>query len=367
MAAVEEYESIPPQSKLPAAVHRKKSKSKSSSEMTMKENRNFKDEKIPRLRQAWFHRYDRLFQEQPLWLPPERPVKHHIPLIEPDKQYAYYLPKCPDYLCVELLEKIKKYTEAGWWIPVATHQATPMLCILKKNKQLWTAVDLQKQNNNTYKDVTPFPDQDHIQNDVAHAQYCTKIDLTNAYEQILVAKEDLPKTAFATVFGTFLSQVMQIGDCNVPATFQTLMTHIFHDYLGRFVNVYLDDIVVYSDTIDDHEEQLKLVFSKLVDNEFYLQQEKVELYADNLDCLGHTIDGKGIHVAETKMHTIRDRRTPRLYNDVQRFLGLVQYIAHFLPEVANYTGPLAAMNRRWAVISMETCASTSVWCNKAPV
>ena len=252
----------------------------------------------------------RRIHKQPLKLPPHREVQHHILVIEPNKWHAYYLPKCANYLHVQLLDKIKKYTEAGWWVPTVTHKAMPMLCIPKKNKSLQTAINLRKWNANTFKDVTPFPDQDHIRNDVAKAKYRSKIDLTNAYEQILVADKDVKKTVFATVFGMFYSHVMQIGDCNAPAMFQTLMTFIFCDYIGRFMHVYLDDM---------------FVLKKLNNNKFYLQEEKVQLYASELDCLGHMIDGKGIHAAEAKMHIVRDWCMPRSYNDVQRFLRLVQY------------------------------------------
>ena len=83
------------------------------------------------------------------------------------------------------------------------------------------------------KDVTPFPDQDQIRMDVARAKYHSKIDLSNVYEQVCVEPEDIKKTAFLTVFGTFLSQVMQQGDCNAPATFQWLMTVVLREYIDN--------------------------------------------------------------------------------------------------------------------------------------
>ena len=100
------------------------------------------------------------------------------------------------------------------------HQVVPMLCIPKKNGKLHTVFDLREQNNNTVKDVTPFPDQDIIHNDMARAAYHSKLDMSEAYEQIRIILEHVHKTAFATVLGTFRSQVMQMGDCNAPSTFQ---------------------------------------------------------------------------------------------------------------------------------------------------
>ncbi len=106
-------------------------------------------------------------------------------------------------------------------------QATPLLCIVKKNGKLRTVVDARKKNDNTLKDVTPFPDQDQIRMEVARVKYRSKIDMTDAYEQIRVEPADVEKTAFALVFGTFVSHTMQQGDCNAPATFQRLMMWIY--------------------------------------------------------------------------------------------------------------------------------------------
>jgi len=107
-----------------------------------------------------------------------------------------------------------------------------MLCIPKKTGKLQTVIDCRKHNDNMVKDMTPFPDQDQIRMDIARARYCSKIDLSNTYEQVHVEPEDVKKTAFSTIFSTFLSQVMQQGDCNVPATFQQLMMVVLREYIG---------------------------------------------------------------------------------------------------------------------------------------
>ena len=153
-------------------------------------------------------------------LPPLHEVNHGIPLVNKGKQYAYHLPCCPDSLKLQLAEKIQLYMNAKWWIRASVPQVAPMLCIPKKTRKLWTMINCRKHNDNTVKDVTPFSDQDQIRMDVARAKYRLKIDLLNAYEQVHVEPEDVKKTAFSTVFSMFLSQVMQQGDCNAPATFQ---------------------------------------------------------------------------------------------------------------------------------------------------
>ena len=147
------------------------------------------------------------------------------------------------------------------------------------------------------------------------------------------------KTTFSTIFGTFQSQVMQMGDCNAPSTFQRLMTAIFRDFLGRFVHVYLDDIFIYSQSIQEHIEHIMKVLQWLRESQFYLSRSKLDLFSDKTDCLGHVIDDNGIHAELDKMQWIREWRTPQNYNEVQKFLGLVQYLALYMPDIMAYTTP----------------------------
>ena len=100
------------------------------------------------------------------------------------------------------------------------HQAVPILCIPKKNSKLHTVFNLQEQNDNMVKDVTLFPDQDIICNDMARVAYHSKLNMSKAYEQIHIVLEHVHKMAFATVLGTIRSQVMQMADCNAPSMFQ---------------------------------------------------------------------------------------------------------------------------------------------------
>src|SRR6202040_1542027 len=167
--------------------------------------------------------------------------------------------------------------------------------------------------------------------------------MSNAYKHICVKPSDVWKMAFATIYGTFVSHTMQQGYCNAPATFQWLMTVIFQEYIRRFVHVYLDDIFVFSNSIEEHEKYLGLVFDKLEKAQLFLEESKLDLYSKKMDCLGHIIDDRGIHADSDKMARVRKWCTPRGKQDVQHFLGLVQYLAHFMPDVSAYTVPLAAI------------------------
>ena len=136
--------------------------------MGLKKNLNdYTHSDIPQLHEEITESYSDLLGPLPLKLPPFHEVSHEIPLMDKSKQLKHRLPKCPEVFCSELAQKIKRYTTAGWWVPAAAKQATPMLCIPKKNSTLRTVFDLRQQNENTWKDVTPFPDQDAIRHDIA--------------------------------------------------------------------------------------------------------------------------------------------------------------------------------------------------------
>ncbi|KAL1937390.1 hypothetical protein VTO73DRAFT_13796 [Trametes versicolor] len=279
-------------------------------------------EVIPFLREQWFQKVEDLVGPIPLELPPMREINHRIPLIDEQHRYNYHHPRCPDAVRGELKAKMDRYLEAGWWEMKPANQAAPLLCVLKKNGKLRTVID-----------------------DVARAKYRSKIDMSDAYEQIRIDVEDVWKTAFSTIFGTAISHVMQQGDCNAPGTFQRLMTWIFREYLGVFVHVYLDDIFVFSRSIGEHEEHLRLVFDRLREQRLYLSRAKLDLYSERMDCLGHLIDDRGLHADSDKMTKIRDWPPMQSKDEVLRFLGLVQYLAHFMPDLSAFTSPLEAIGK----------------------
>ena len=129
-----------------------------------------------------------------------------------------------------------------------------------------------------------------IRNNVAHALFHSKLDRSDVYEQVQVDLNDAKNTAFSMIIGTFLSHVVQQGDCNTSATFQWLMTQIFRKFIGKFVYVYLDDIFIFSHSIEEHESHLRKVFNVLRAQLLYLSALKVDLYSSRMDCLGHRID-----------------------------------------------------------------------------
>src|SRR6267154_5544715 len=116
------------------------------------------------------------------------------------------------------------------------------------------------------------------------------------------------------------------------------MTSIFQDVIGKFMHIYLDNIFVFSNTVEEHQKHLRVIFKRLRENQLYLKWKKCELYSDEIEYLGHIIDDHGIHPDTDKLDRIMMWRTPRNYNDVQRFVGLVNYVSNFMPNITAYTG-----------------------------
>ena len=148
------------------------------------------------------------------------------------------------------------------------HNAIPLLMIPKVSSLggkpgLRTVFDKQEQNLNTYKLASPLPDIEEILREVSKHRYRSLIDGKDAYEQIRVVPEHVPQTLFMMPDGMMESLVMQQGDANAGATYQTLMNHLFASYIGAFMFVYLDDIIIFSDSAEDHMEHVNKVFDVL--------------------------------------------------------------------------------------------------------
>jgi Reverse transcriptase (RNA-dependent DNA polymerase) len=182
-----------------------------------------------------------------------------------------------------------------------------------------------------------------IREAVASHPFVLIIDISDAYEQMRIIPEDVPKTLFSLPLGTYVSNVLQQGDCNGPLSWQRLMTYVFREQIGIEVWVYLDDIYIFSKTIEEHENALKYVYKCLYDTELYISPKKFKPYTIRFNCLGHYCDKRGLQASTDKLEIICKWPTLLFYHDVQRFLGLVEYISRFLPNVLAYTMPLSGM------------------------
>jgi hypothetical protein len=240
-------------------------------------------------------------------LPPLRKINHRIPIIDQNKSYKYHPSRCPDALKPLRNEKHHAYLKSGCWHPTTSFNTTLMLFLQKPGKprepiRLHCVNDLDERNANTHKIMSPLPDMDGILRRVSRAKYRSVIDLQNAFEQIQIDPCDVENSAMATPDGPMLSEVLQQGDCNAPATFQTVMNDLFAPYLGRFIDIYLDDVMVYSENLEDHVKHVRLVIDILRREKFFLTKRKLNYLCEEVKILGRVVDDEGIHMDPTSAY-----------------------------------------------------------------
>ena len=210
------------------------------------------------------------------------------------------------------------------------------------------AHDYRQLNDNTVKDHTPIPHQDETIEMLVRAKVRGKIDLPDAYYQIWMFLDDIHKTAFKTPFGLYEWTVMPQGLCNASATFQRYMNYVFRDYIGKFCAVYLDDIAIFSNSVEEHKEHVRLILEKLREHGIMASESKSVLFTDEIEFLEHRISSKGIQANPAKLDKINNYPIPRSVADIRSFFGLVNYVAmfDFIPGLADYSSILSDLTKR---------------------
>ena len=283
---------------------------------------------------------DVMLPELPQKLPPRREVDHEIELI-PGAQAPAKAPyrMAPPEL-EELRRQLKEMLDAGFIRPSKAPYGAPVLFQKKQDGSLRLCTDYRALNKVTVKNKYPIPLIADLFDQLGKARWFTKLDLRSGYHQVRIAKGDEPKTTCVTRYGSYEYLVMPFGLTNAPATFCTLMNKIFHPYLDRFVVVYLDDIVVYSHTLEDHVQHLRTVFQVLKENELYVKKEKCSFAQQRVHFLGHIIEGGKLKMDPKKIQAIIEWEPPTKVSELRSFLGLVNYYRHFIPDYSKKAAPL---------------------------
>jgi hypothetical protein len=279
-------------------------------------------------------------------LPPFRNVNHRIPIIDTQKVYSWRPSKCPEPLKALWNDKRERYIKSGRWRFRPGRNAAPLMILLKKpgpdgEVRIRTVIDKREANNNTVKLASQLPEIESILRNVSSHPFRTLIDGRDAYEQIRVVEEDVPHTLFNTPDGTMESLVMQLGDTNAPATYQAVMNDILGPYIGVFVDVYLDDIIIYSDSVEEHLFHCRLVIKILEKEQLYLTSpDKLQFFAERLVILGHIITDRGIQMDPHKIDTVLNWKCPTNYSLLSGFIGTVGYLA---PDCAMIRIPMSVL------------------------
>ena len=308
-------------------------------------------------------------------LPPLRAINHTIPLIDEKKTYTWRPSKCPEIFREQWATKRDAYLKSGRWKMTTARNTVPMLLIPKPHKpknapELRTVYDLRERNKNTIKMTSPLPDIEGILRRVTSKRFRSMLDLTAAYEQIRIVPEHVERSAVTTPDGNMVSLVLQMGDCNTPATYQSLMNHIFSPYLNRFLDVYLDDVIVYSDSLEDHIKHCKLAMDLLRKEKLYLSKKKLRFLPAELKLLGRVIDDNGIRMDPEKVDSVLKWKTPTNRDLLRGFIGSVGYLADDIPNIRLPLGVLSAITGdtvpfRWGYTEQRAFEETKELVHKA--
>ena len=281
----------------------------------------------------------------PLGLPPQRSFEHEIDLEPGSRRPAHRLYRLSPAEDLELRTQLTAYLQAGQLEKARSPYGAGVLFARKKDGSFRLCIDYRALNKITRKDKYPLPRIDELLDNMQGAQFFTKIDLQQGYHQIRVKPSDVPKTAFQTKYGTFQFLVMPFGLCNAPATFQRAMNDLLSP-CRVFAEVYIDDIIIHSRTLEEHVEHLRAVLTLLRTSKFFAKKKKCAFALHEVEFCGFLVTPKGIHSHPDKLKTIKEWPTPKNVAEARAFFGLAGFYQRFVPRLAHIAHPISKLFKK---------------------
>ncbi|KAD4981988.1 hypothetical protein E3N88_18659 [Mikania micrantha] len=246
----------------------------------------------------------------------------------------------------ELSSQLQELLDKGFIRPSFSPWGAPVLFVKKKDGSFRMCIDYRELNKLTIKNRYPLPRIDDLFDQLQGATCFSKIELRSGYHQLRVNDEDIPKTAFRTRYGHYEFVVMPFGLTNAPAVFMDLMNRVCRPYLDQFVIVFIDDILIYSKTEQEHEDHLRKVLELLRAEQLYAKFSKCEFWLKEVHFLGHVINRDGIHVDPAKIEAIKNWTTPSTPTAICSFLGLAGYYRRFISNFSKIALPLTTLTQK---------------------
>ena len=305
-------------------------------------------------------------------LPPKRNHDHAIELIEGAEPIAASPYRMSPKELEALRSELDKLMEYGFIRKSKSPWSSPVLFVRKKDNSLRLCVDYRKLNKLTVKSRYPIPRVDELMDRLSGALFFSKIDLASGYHQVRVKSEDVEKTAFATRYGHFEYVVLPFGLCNAPATFMKVMNETFSEALDSFAIIYLDDIVIFSKTKEEHLKHLAWTFEKLKENSFKVKPSKCSFLMTEIEFLGFRMTPGGIAVDDSKVKAICQMGSPRDVSEVRSALGLTGFYRKFIPQYAEIAAPITALLKadtefKWGVAQEMAWKTLKAKLTEAPI
>jgi hypothetical protein len=237
--------------------------------------------------------YPDVFPEKLPGMPPDWDVEFVIDLLPSTGPIA----KRPYHMSVDELEELKKQlrelSDKGYIRPSASPWGSPILFV-KKDGSMRMCIHYWNLNAVTVKNKYPLLRIDDLLDQLKDAKFFSKIDLRSGYHQMKIRSEDIPNTAFVTRYGQYEFTVVSFGLTTALAYFMNMMNKVFMDELDKFMVVFIDDILVYSSTTEEHEQHLRVVLERLRQNQLYAKFSKCEFWLEEVAFLGHVLTAEGV-------------------------------------------------------------------------
>jgi len=250
------------------------------------------------------HEFEDVFPDEVSGLLPHREVEFSIDLVPGTGPVSMAPYRMALLELVELKKQIEELMEKQFIRPSTSPWGAPVLLVKKKNGSSRLCMDYRQLNKMTIKNKYPLPRIDDLMDQLHGSSVFLKIDLRSGYHQILVKANDVQKTAFRSRYGHYEYVVMPFGVTNAPTIFMEYMNKILRPFLDKFIVVFIDDILIYSKTREEHTEHLRLVLSVLREKQLYVKLSKCEFWMDEVQFLGHVISAQGITVDPAKVEAV---------------------------------------------------------------
>jgi hypothetical protein len=239
----------------------------------------------------------------------------------------------------ELKVQLQGLLDKGYIHPSTSPWGCSALFVEKRDKELRLCVDYWPLNAVTIKHKYPLSCIDILFDQLEGAQVFSKIYLRSGYHQIKIHAEDIPKVAFTTRYGLYEYLVLSYGLTNAPAHFMYLMNSIFMPELDQFIVVFIDDILVYSKSMEEPEDHLRIVLQCLREHQLYTKFSKCVFWIREVLFLGHVVSPEGIVVDSSKVKEVLDWKPPMIMSQVQSFLRLAGYYWRFILNFSKIAKP----------------------------
>ena len=290
-------------------------------------------------------KYSTVFQPLPKGLPPFQDITGHTIPLQPGSIPPYRSPyRLSPLEQREVKKQIQELLESKFIQPSRSPYGSPVLFVQKKDGTLRMCIDYRALNKQTIHDKHPLPRTDELLDKVKGANIFTSLDLASGYHQIRIHSDDVPKTAFTAAGEHYEFLVMPFGLTNAPATFQRCMNSLFKHL--PFVAVYLDDILMFSRTPEQHLQHVEAVLQILKEQNLYCKLKKCEFNKPELRFVGHIVGAKGIRPDPAKLTAVTNWPVPHNMHELRKFLGFTNYFRKFLQGYSQRTAPLTNLTRK---------------------